>query len=94
MPARDYAPVILEGRPKQDDEILATRPPPDAATLPGGGGSEVIMELLQRFKVRDVMNRKVACVARAAPLREAQRVMRENRVSGVPVAENGRRRGR
>ena len=90
MPARDYAPVILEGRPKQDDEILATRPPPDAATLPGGGGSEVIMELLQRFKVRDVMNRQVACVARAAPLREAQRVMRENRVSGVPVAENGR----
>ena len=86
---KDYSPVILEGPQRQDDEILEKRPPLDAAAL-GGGGSEVVMELLQRFKVRDVMKRKVLSVARATTLREAQRVMRENRISGVPVAENGR----
>lgn len=86
---KDYSPVILEGQPRQDDEILAGRPPADAAAL-GGAGSEVVMELLQRFKVRDVMKRKVLAVARSTSLREAQRVMRENRISGVPVAENGR----
>lgn len=86
MAMHDYAPVILEGQPGQDDEILDKRPPLDAAAL-SGGGSEVIMELLQRFKVRDVMNRKVSCVARAASLREAQRAMRESRVSGVSFTE-------
>lgn len=87
---KEYSPVILEGQARQDDEILATRPPLDAAALPGGAGSEVVMELLQRFKVRDVMKRKVLSVSRSTSLREAQRVMRENRISGVPVAENGR----
>ena len=88
---KDYSPVILEGQSRQDDEILATRPPLDAAALSGGAaGSEVVMELLQRFKVRDVMKRKVLTVSRSTSLREAQRVMRENRISGVPVAENGR----
>ena len=86
---KDYSPVILEGQQRQDDEILATRPPLDASTL-SGSGSEVVMELLQRFKVRDVMKRKILSVTRATTLREAQRVMRENRISGVPVAENGR----
>ena len=87
---QDYSPVILEGQARQDDEILAKSPPLDASALSGGGGSEVIMELLQRFKVRDVMKRRVCSVTRATTLREAQRIMRENRISGVPVAENDR----
>ena len=87
---QDYSPVILEGQARQDDEILAKSPPLDASALSGGGGSEVIMELLQRFKVRDVMKRKILSVSRATTLREAQRIMRENRISGVPVAEHDR----
>ena len=84
----DYSPVILEGSQRQDDEILANRPA--SASELSGGGSEVVMELLQRFKVRDVMKRNILAVSRRTPLREAQRIMRENRISGVPVAENDR----
>ena len=87
--AEEYSPVILEGQQKQDDEILEKRPPISASEL-NGSGSEVVMELLQRFKVRDVMKRKILCVSRGTPLREAQRIMRENRISGVPVAEDDR----
>ena len=85
-----YSPVILAGQQSQDDEILARRPPLDAAALSGGDNSEVVMELLQRFKVRDVMKREILTVPRSATLREAQRIMRENRISGMPVAEEGR----
>ena len=85
-----YSPVILEGQKRQDDEILEKSPPLDAHSLSGAGGSEVVMELLQRFKVRDVMKRTVISVPRSASLRDAQRLMRENRISGLPVAEEGR----
>ena len=84
-----YAPVILEGQKRQDDEILEKRPPISSHEL-SGSGSEVVMELLQRFKVRDVMKRKILSVTRETPLREAQRIMRENHISGVTVAENDR----
>ena len=87
--SENYTPVILEGQTHQDDELLEKRPPLDEREL-SGHGSEVVMELLQRFKVRDVMKRKILSVARETPLREAQRIMRENHISGVPVAENGR----
>ena len=85
----DYSPVILEGQQHQDDELLEKRPPLDERDL-SGHGSEVVMELLQRFKVRDVMKRKILSVTRETPLREAQRIMRENHISGVAVAENDR----
>lgn len=84
----EYSPVILPGEHRQDDEILA-KTPLDPAAL-GGDGSVIIMELLQRFKVRDVMKRKVISIARSTPMREAQRIMRENRISGLPVSEDGR----
>lgn len=85
----EYTPTILQGQQTSDDEILAKRPPLDAKAL-GGDSSEIIMEMLQRFKVRDVMNRKVLSIPRHAPLREAQRIMRDNRISGVPICEDGR----
>ena len=83
----DYSPVILEGQQHQDDELLEKRPPLDERDL-SGHGSEVVMELLQRFKVRDVMKRKILSVTRETPLREAQRIMRGNHISGVAVAAN------
>ena len=87
--SENYSPVILEGQKHQDDELLEKRPPLDERDL-SGHGSEVVMELLQRFKVRDVMKRKILSVTRETPLREAQRIMRENHISGVTVAENDR----
>ena len=84
-----YKPVILQGQQTNDDEILEKSPPIDASSL-GGDSSVIIMELLQRFKVRDVMKRKVLSVPRKASLREAQRIMRESRISGLPISEEGR----
>ena len=83
-----YTPTIIKGEQRQDDEILA-KTPLDATAL-GGDSSVIIMELLQRFKVRDVMKRTVISIARDTSMREAQRIMRENRISGVPVSEDGR----
>ena len=85
----DYSPTILQGQQTNDDEILAKTPPLDPRAL-GGDSSVIIMELLQRFKVRDVMKRQIISAARSTTLREAQRLMRENRISGLPVCEEGR----
>ena len=74
-----YSPTILQGQHTNDDEILA-KTPLDPKAL-GGDSSVIIMELLQRFKVRDVMKRQIISVAR---------LMRENRISGLPVCEEGR----
>lgn len=84
----DYAPTILKGQTANDDEILA-KTPLDAKAL-GGDSSVVIMELLQRFKVRDVMKRKIVTIPRSGTMRDAQDIMRDNHISGVPVAEDGR----
>ena len=86
--AGEYTPTILQGQQTSDDEILANTPL-DTKAL-GGDSSVIIMELLQRFKVRDVMKRQIISVARNTSLREAQRLMRENRISGLPVCEDGR----
>jgi len=84
----EYNPTILQAQHTSDDEIL-DKMPLDPKAL-GGDSSVVIMELLQRFKVRDVMKRKIIAISRKASLREAQKLMRENRISGLPVCEEGR----
>lgn len=50
----------------------------------------VLLELIQRLKVRDVMTTAISSVPRNAPLSEAQRLMRTLEISGVPVVEDGR----
>jgi CBS domain-containing protein/anti-sigma regulatory factor (Ser/Thr protein kinase) len=50
----------------------------------------VLLELIQRLKVRDVMTRDVVCLERYIPLWEAQRLMKEKHISGIPVVEDGR----
>jgi CBS domain-containing protein len=94
--AEGYCPKILTGgEERSDDQIMAAH---DGVTrvsgpgLPGGDGSPlVIMELLQRLRVRDVMrDRNIISVTRADNLRHAQTLMRQNKISGVPVLE-GRR---
>ncbi len=68
------------------------------AGAPGKGEAEaaaeneplVLLELIQRLKVRDVMTSRLATVPRSATLREVQELMRQKKISGVPVAESGR----
>lgn len=50
----------------------------------------VLLELIQRLKVRDVMTSTLATVPRSATMREVQERMRQKKISGVPVEENGR----
>jgi CBS domain-containing protein/anti-sigma regulatory factor (Ser/Thr protein kinase) len=50
----------------------------------------VIMELIQRLKVRDVMTRNLVTLTRKDTMRRAQELMKINHFNGVPIAENGR----
>lgn len=73
-------------------EAPQTPAPKTKGELESAAESEplVLLELIQRLKVRDVMTTKLATVPRAATLREAQELMRLKKISGVPVEENGR----
>ncbi len=55
-----------------------------------GNDPLVLLELIQRLKVRDVMTTALATVPRAATLRDVQELMRRKKISGVPVEEDGR----
>jgi len=50
----------------------------------------VILDLLFKLKIKEVMSTPVITAARKDSLRAAQHLMRDNRISGVPVAERGR----
>ncbi len=50
----------------------------------------VILDLLFKLKIKDVMSSPVLTVSRKSSLRKVQHLMRDNRISGVPVAERGR----
>lgn len=80
--------------PPTEGEPPAPQPPPLSVSHPvlaGDGGEPlVLLELIQRMKVRDVMTRDLEKVSRATTLHEAQEMMREKKISGVPVEENGR----
>lgn len=55
-----------------------------------GEDPSVLLELIQRLKVRDVMTTKLFTLPRDAAMREAQELMRTNKISGIPVEEGGR----
>jgi len=59
----------------------------DAAT---GNEPLVLLELIQRLKVRDVMTSKLVTVSRSDTMHAVQELMRQMKISGVPVEENGR----
>ncbi len=50
----------------------------------------IITELLYRLKIKDIMTPKVYRAEPDTPLRAIQTLMRENKVSGVPIEEEGR----
>ena len=94
--AEGYSPKILVGgESRSDDQIMAAHDGVSKVSgpgLPGGEGSPlVIMELLQRLRVRDVMrDRNIISVARSDTIRSAQTLMRQNKISGVPILEGKR----
>ncbi|MBO7683693.1 MAG: CBS domain-containing protein [Kiritimatiellae bacterium] len=63
-----------------------------AGAIPGAEESPlVIMELLQRLRVKDVMrNHDIISVVRTDSMRFAQNLMKRNHISGVPVVEDKR----
>ena len=94
--ADGYSPKILTGgESKSDDEILAAHDKVRRVSGPGLPGADdsplVIMELLQRLRVRDVMRgHDIIAVARADTMARAQHLMKLNNISGVPVVEGKR----
>lgn len=52
--------------------------------------SPIIVELIYRLKVRDVMTTSVLTCTPTETMKDAQKTMRENSISGVPVVENRR----
>ncbi|NLF37932.1 CBS domain-containing protein [bacterium] len=50
----------------------------------------IVSELMYQLKVREVMTRNVCTVTPAHTLRDVQHVMRDRRISGVPVVENNK----
>lgn len=94
--AEPYSPKILTGgESRSDDQIMAAHDGTTRVSGPGLPGADdsplVIMELLQRLRVRDVMrDRNIISVTRTDSLRVAQQLMRQNKISGVPILEGKR----
>ncbi|POR04764.1 histidine kinase [Alkalispirochaeta sphaeroplastigenens] len=53
-------------------------------------GSPIILELIYRLKIRDVMTQPTFTCTTDETMRDAQRIMKTNSISGIPVME-GRR---
>ena len=70
------------------DPMKAAFPPPDGVQYEGQ--PLVLLELIQRLKVRDVMTKDPPSVAPSVTMREVQTLMRTQKISGVPVVENER----
>lgn len=51
-------------------------------------GSLVVRELITRLRVKDAMNSTLLTAKPNATLRETQNIMRENKISGVPICDD------
>ncbi|KMQ50277.1 Anti-sigma B factor RsbT [Chitinispirillum alkaliphilum] len=52
--------------------------------------SLLTLEIIFKLKIRDVMSSDVVSAVRTDTLRHVQHLMKTHRISGVPIAENGR----
>jgi len=97
----DYKPTILRGgEERDDDQIMAAHARnkgvrrvsgPGLPGMKGEGEPLVIMELLQRLRVKDVMrSHDIASVVRTDSMRYAENLMKRHHISGVPVLEEKR----
>lgn len=80
-----YEPKILTGgEQRSDDEIMA-------GCGTGKDSPLVIMELLHRFRVKEVMRAtNIISLKRDDTLRTAKELMRNNKISGLPVLDGQR----
>jgi CBS domain-containing protein len=76
----------MSASPQQPPVVPVAKPDADAA----GDDPLVLLELIQRLKVRDVMTAELVTLPRDATMLQAQEFMRQKKISGVPVEENGR----
>jgi CBS domain-containing protein len=79
------AAIDLDRGPAPTNPVAPGPVPIDASHAP-----LVLMELIQRLKVRDVMSRNVITATRSDTVREVQQRMKEHRVGGLAVCEDGR----
>ena len=96
----EYSPTILTGGDgRSDDQIMAAHERKHVRRVSGPGlpGSDgkgeplVIMELLQRLRVKDVMrDHDIISVVRSDTMHFAQNLMKRYHISGVPVVEGKR----
>jgi len=49
-----------------------------------------ILELIFQLKVKNVMTKNLAKAPRSSSLRELQKIMKEKRITGIPISESGR----
>lgn len=87
--------ILTGGESRSDDQIMAAHDKNvRRVSGPGIAGEDsplVIMELLQRLRVKDVMRAKnIVSVVRTDSMRFAQNLMKRNHISGVPVLEDKR----
>ena len=53
----------------------------------------VILEMIFRLKIKDVMTRNVITADKNSTMREIQKIMKTERITGVPIVENSRLKG-
>ena len=89
--------ILKGGEDRSDDQIMAAHYKRAGASRSGSGIPDaedsplVIMELLQRLRVKDVMrDHDIISVERTDSMRFAQNLMKRNGISGVPVMEGKR----
>ena len=65
------------------------------ATVPINADSSpsVVLELLYSMKVKHAMTTEVITAAPSSSLRDVQKLMRDNAITGIPIVEEGRLRG-
>ena len=53
----------------------------------------VILELIFKLKIKDVMTRNVKTAHKESTMRDIQKIMKDERITGVPIVENTRLKG-
>jgi acetoin utilization protein AcuB len=81
-------PVVVDGRLVGivTDRDLRQASPSPATTL----SVHELNYLLDKLEVREIMSKPVITVIPSAPLEEAARLMREHKIGGLPVVEEGK----
>ena len=70
------------------EELPAENTPSEDIPISTVDSPSVVLELIYQMKIKDVMNSPVITAQKTDTMRRVQAVMRENYITGLPVAEN------